>query len=140
MRSFSAAPRPASRRSCNSHRVDLTTVLILLAAGVIGGLMSSLVGGASVVTFPSMLAVGLSPVVSTASNLVAVSAGNFLAAVTDRGQLSRFTRALIGLVLAPVRGALLGSGLPLATPVPLFECLIPLLLGFATTLFAVAGR
>ena len=120
--------------------MDLHTVLIMLAAGLVGGLMSSLVGGASVVTFPSMLAVGLSPVVSTASNLVAVSAGNFLAAVTDRGQLPPFNRAFISLVLASVLGALLGAVLLLATPVRLFEFLIPLLLGFATVLFAFAGR
>ena len=59
--------------------MDLHTVLILLATGMVGGLMASLVGGASVITFPVMLAVGLPPVVATASNLVAVSAGNFLA-------------------------------------------------------------
>jgi len=112
----------------------------MLAAGLVGGLMSSLVGGASVVTFPAMLAVGLSPVVSTASNLVAVSAGNFLAAVTDRGQLPPFNRAFVGLVLASVLGALLGAVLLLATPERMFEQLIPLLLGFATILFAFAGR
>jgi uncharacterized membrane protein YfcA len=120
--------------------VDLFTVLILIATGVVGGLMSSLVGGASVVTFPAMLAVGMSPVVATASNLVAVSAGNFLAAVTDRGQLPPFNRAFIGLVLASVLGALFGAVLLLATPVRMFEQLIPLLLGFATILFAFAGR
>jgi uncharacterized membrane protein YfcA len=118
--------------------VDLHTVLIMLAAGLVGGLMSSLVGGASVVTFPAMLAVGLSPVVATASNLVSVSAGNFLAAVTDRGQLPPFNRAIVGLVLASVLGALLGAVLLLLTPVRLFEFLIPLLLGFATILFAFA--
>jgi hypothetical protein len=120
--------------------VDLFTVLILIATGVVGGLMSSLVGGASVVTFPVMLAVGLSPVVATASNLVSVSAGNFLAALTDRAQLPPFNRAFVGLVLASVLGALLGAVLLLATPVRLFEFLIPLLLGFATVLFAFADR
>jgi uncharacterized membrane protein YfcA len=120
--------------------VDPNTVLFLLGAGVIGGLMSSLVGGASVVTFPVMLAVGLSPVVATASNLVAVSAGNFLAAVTDRAKLPPFNRAFVGLVMASVLGALLGAVLLLATPVRLFEFLIPLLLGFATILFAFADR
>jgi len=120
--------------------VDLFTVLILIATGVVGGLMSSLVGGASVVTFPVMLAVGLSPVVATASNLVSVSAGNFLAALTDRAQLPPFNRAFVGLVLASVLGALLRAVLLLATPVRLFEFLIPLLLGFATVLFAFADR
>jgi len=120
--------------------VDLYTVLILIGTGVIGGLMASLVGGASVITFPVLLAVGLPPVVATASNLVAVSAGNFLAALTDRARLPPLNRAFGGLVLASVLGALLGAVLLLATPERMFEQLIPLLLGFATVLFAFAGR
>lgn len=120
--------------------MTLHTILILLGTGVIGGLMASMVGGASVITFPVLLTLGLPPVVATASNLVAVSAGNFLAAVTDRAKLPPFNRAFIGLVLASVLGALLGAVLLLATPVRLFEFLIPLLLGFATVLFAFAGQ
>ena len=77
--------------------MDLPTVLILIATGVVGGLMASLVGGASVITFPVLLAVGLPPVVATASNLVAVSAGNFLAALTDRAKLPPVNRAFVGL-------------------------------------------
>ena len=116
------------------------TILILLGTGVIGGLMASMVGGASVITFPVLLAVGLSPVVATASNLVAVSAGNLLAAFTDRSKLPPFNRAFMGLVLASLLGALIGAVLLLATPLRMFEFLIPLLLGFATVLFAFAGR
>lgn len=116
------------------------TILILLGTGVAGGLMAAVVGGASVITFPVLLAVGLPPVVATASNLVAVSAGNFLAALTDRTKLPPFNRAFVGLVLASVVGAVLGAVLLLATPERLFEFLIPLLLGFSTVLFAFAGR
>ena len=43
-------------------------------------------------------------------------------------------------MLASVLGAMLGAVLLLATPERLFEFLIPLLLGFATVLFALAGR
>jgi uncharacterized protein len=121
-------------------RMTLHTILILIGTGVIGGLMASLVGGASVITFPVLLAVGLTPVVATASNLVAVSAGNLLAAFTDRAKLPPLNRAFAGLVLASVLGALIGAVLLLATPARMFEQLIPLLLGFATILFAFAGR
>jgi uncharacterized membrane protein YfcA len=120
--------------------VDLPTVLILLATGLVGGLMASMVGGASVITFPVLLAVGLPPVIATASNLVAVSAGNFLAAFTERANLPPFNRAFAGLVAASLLGAVLGAVLLLATPERRFEQLIPLLLGFATILFAFAGH
>ena len=66
-------------------RVDVVQTVLaldpaLLAPALAGGVMAAIVGGASVITFPVLLAVGLPPVVATASNLVAVSAGNFLAA------------------------------------------------------------
>ena len=52
-------------------------ILLLFGAGIVGGMLAGLVGGASLVTFPALLAIGLPPVTATASNLVAVSAGNF---------------------------------------------------------------
>ena len=120
--------------------MTLHTILFLVGTGIAGGMMASMVGGASVITFPVLLAVGLSPVVATASNLIAVSAGNFLAALTDRAKLPPFNRAFVGLVGASLLGALVGAVLLLATPMRMFESLIPLLLGFATILFAFAGR
>lgn len=120
--------------------MDVHTVLILLGTGLAGGLMAAMVGGASVITFPVLLWVGLPPITATASNLVAVSAGNFLAAMTDRGNLPPFNRAFVGLVVASLVGALTGAVLLLATPTRMFEQLIPLLLGFATILFGFAGR
>src|SRR5262245_27296371 len=120
--------------------MDLHTVLILLATGLGGGIMAAIVGGASVITFPVLLAVGLPPVVATASNLVAVSAGNFLAAFLDRGLLPPFNRAFVGLVVASLAGAVVGAVLLLATPTRMFEQLIPVLLAIATVLFAFAGR
>jgi len=120
--------------------MTLHDILILLGTGMAGGLMASLVGGASVITFPVLLAVGLSPVVATASNLIAVSAGNLLAAYTDRAKLPPVNRAFVGLVLASTVGAVIGAVLLLATPERLFEKLIPLLLAIATVLFAFAGQ
>src|SRR5688500_11778965 len=102
--------------------------------------MAAMVGGASVITFPVLLAAGLSPVVATASHLVAVSPGTFIAALADRSQLPPFNRDFVGLIAASVLGAFVGAGLLLATPARMFEVLIPLLLGFATALFAYAGR
>ena len=120
--------------------MDFQTILILLGTGLAGGVMAAIVGGASVITFPVLLAVGLPPVVATASNLVAVSAGNFLAAFLDRRLLPPFNRAFVGLVVASLAGAVIGAVLLLATPTRMFEQLIPVLLAIATVLFGFAGR
>lgn len=102
--------------------------------------MAAIVGGASVITFPVLLAVGLPPVTATASNLIAVSGGNFLAAMTDRGNLPPFNRAFIGLIAASLSGAVIGAVLLLATPERRFEQLIPILLGGSTILFGFARQ
>ena len=120
--------------------MDLTHALLLIVAGVAGGTISSLVGGAALVTYPALLAVGLPPVTATVCNLVALSPGNLLAALYDRTQLPPLNRSFLGVVIASVLGALAGAFVLLRTPERTFEVLVPLLLGFATLLFAYAGR
>ncbi|MGA8227249.1 MAG: TSUP family transporter, partial [Xanthobacteraceae bacterium] len=114
--------------------MDLTHALLLIVAGVAGGTISSLVGGAALVTYPALLAVGLPPVTATVCNLVALSPGNLLAALYDRTQLPPLNRSFMGLVIASVLGALAGAFVLLRTPERTFEVLVPLLLGFATLL------
>ena len=120
--------------------MDLHIAAMLFGAGLVGGVLAGLVGGASLVTFPAMLAIGLPPVVATASNLAAVLPANFIAAVADRSQLPAFDRGFLGLVAASILGALIGGALLLLTPERTFEVLIPILLGFATVIFACTTR
>jgi hypothetical protein len=49
--------------------MDLQTIVMLFVAGVIGGSLSGIVGGASLVTFPTLLAIGMPPVTAAASNV-----------------------------------------------------------------------
>jgi uncharacterized membrane protein YfcA len=63
-----------------------------------------------------------------------------LAALSDRTQLPPFNRAFLGLIVASVVGAGAGAMLLLLTPQRLFNGIVPLLLGFATLLFALADR
>jgi uncharacterized membrane protein YfcA len=120
--------------------MDLATASMLCGAGIVGGAMAGLVGGASLITFPAMLAAGLHPVVATASNLMAVIPANFVAGLVDRSQIPKLDRAFAVLVLTTVVGAAAGAALLLLTPGRLFEVLVPLLLGFATVLFAYSAR
>lgn len=113
---------------------------MLFAAGIVGGTISGLVGGASLITFPALPAVGLTPVTAAASNLVAHLPSNFAAALADRAQLPARDRQFLWLIAASVAGAIIGATLLLLTPGRTFEILVPLLLGFATIVFAFAGR
>ena len=120
--------------------MDWSIQLMLFAAGLAGGGLAALVGGASLVTFPTLLATGMSPISATVAGLIALIPAILLASTADRTQLPALDRAFWGLVFASSVGALIGGALLLLTPVRWFEVMIPLLMGFATFLFAFSRR
>lgn len=111
-------------------------VIILLVAGFFGGLANSLAGGASLFTFPALLAVGLNPIVANASNAFALLPGNVLGAYGDREKLpTRGYWFFEGLVVALI-GGVIGAVALLATPEKLFSAMVPILIGLASLIFA----
>src|SRR4051812_43200947 len=120
--------------------MDFFHIILLLGAGVIGGILSTVIGGAPVVTFSVLLATGISPVAAVVSHTVALVPGNLVAALYDPAQMPPLGRSFATLVAVSVSGALLGAVLLLQTPERVFAVLVPLLLGFATLLFGYAPR
>jgi uncharacterized membrane protein YfcA len=113
---------------------------LLFAAGAVGGAVNAIAGGATLITFPAMLAAGLPPVVANASNAVAISPGHLLAAVADRERLPVADRRLALSLAAATLGGIAGALLLLALPAAAFLQPVPLLIGLATALFAFAPR
>jgi uncharacterized membrane protein YfcA len=120
--------------------MTVSDIALLLAAGVVGGVTSSIAGGAAIFTFPALLATGMPPTVAIAVNTAVLTPSQFLAALYDRSQLPPFDRSFMLLVLAALIGGPIGATLLLLTPEKMFVALVPLLLGLATALFAFAGR
>jgi uncharacterized membrane protein YfcA len=120
--------------------MDLIHIILLAGTGVLAGIMASIVGGAAVVSYPMLIATGVSPQLAAVCNLTALMPGTMLAALSDRTQLPPFNRAFLGLIATSVIGAGLGASLLLLTPERTFSVFVPLLLGFATVLFAYAER
>ena len=120
--------------------MDLHTIALLAGVGVLAGMIASIVGGAAVVVYPALIASGLSPQFAAASNMVALMPATMLAALSDRSQLPPFNRAFVELVFASIAGAGAGAILLMLTPGRVFEIIVPILLGFATVLFAFADR
>src|SRR5437660_2253909 len=120
--------------------MDLLHIVLLILAGIAGGIIAAVVGGAAIVTFPALLAVGLPPVTAMVANTTALMPSLLLAAIYDRSQLPPLDGNFLTMVLASVLGALIGALLLVLTPEKMFAVLVPLLLAFATMLFAYAGR
>ena len=120
--------------------MDIGIGALLFGAGLAGGIANALAGGATLITFPAMIASGLPPIVANASNAVAVTPGHFVAALSDRAQLARPDQALVCALLATIVGGALGAVLLLVTPERLFTLLVPALIGIATLVFALGRR
>lgn len=116
--------------------MDWTIAALLFVAGVAGGIINALAGGATLITFPVMLAAGLSPVIANASNAVAVAPGHVIAGFADREKLPPFGRPLVLSLCLSALGGSMGALLLLALPDNLFVLPVPALIGFATALFA----
>ncbi|SEC20706.1 sulfite exporter TauE/SafE family protein [Bradyrhizobium erythrophlei] len=120
--------------------MDTGTSLLLLAAGGAGGVINALAGGATLITFPAMLAAGLPAVIANASNAVAISPGHLIAALADRGKLPPPARRMISFVAVSTVGGAAGAGVLLLLPERLFVLPVPALIAFATLLFAFAPQ
>jgi uncharacterized membrane protein YfcA len=111
----------------------------LVLAGIGGGLTGSIAGLASLVTYPALLAVGLSPIGANVTNTVALVWSSVGSTVGSRpelvGQAIRIRRLV---PLAVVAGAV-GAALALLTPSGLFARIVPWLI-LAAALAIVARR
>ncbi len=114
----------------------IETVLLLLAAGFVGGMANAMAGGASLITFPAMMAAGLAPIPANASNTMAVVFGNIMGAWTEWHKRPAFNSAMIATCVAAVIGGAAGAGLLLVTPETTFVLIVPALIGLATLIFA----
>jgi uncharacterized protein len=120
--------------------MGLAEAALLVVVGIAGGALSALVGGASLVTFPVLIAAGLSPASAVATNMMALTPGNILAWIYDRKQLPPFDRSFGVLVAVSLVGAFIGALLLLATPARMMGFLVPVLMGFATVVFAYSKQ
>jgi uncharacterized protein len=112
--------------------VTVTEALALLVAGAAAGFISTVVGLASLVSYPALLAIGLPPLSANMTNTVALLFTGVGAAAGSRpelaGQASRIR--LLGPVAA--LGGATGAALLLITPGQTFQRIAPVLIGAAS--------
>jgi hypothetical protein len=116
----------------------LDFVLVGFAA-VAAGVINALAGGGTLITFPTLLAMGIPPITANVTNTIALCPGfigGILAQLKDlTGQRRRFW---IFLSTSAV-GGVIGSILLLRTGERIFQALVPYLILLASCLIAVQG-
>ncbi len=114
---------------------------VLLLAGYLAGVLNAVAGGGSFLTFPALVWAGYPPIVANATSAVAVLPGYAGGALGFREELKEFNiRQHITLSVVALIGGLLGALLLLITPVDVFAVVVPVLLLFATIMFATGQQ
>lgn len=108
-------------------------VLIGLA-GVWAGTINTVVGSGTLVTFPTLVALGYPPVTATTSNAIGLIPGTITGSIGYRHEIRGEWRRLLRYVPASFLGAICGTILLLSLPPDAFETVVPGLIGLAVVL------
>lgn len=109
-------------------------LLLVLAAGFAAGLINAVVGSGTLITYPLLLSLGLSPIGANATNNVGLSPAGFSAAWAARTELRPRLRSLGLAMVLTLAGAATGALLVVALPERVFQMVVPWLILSAVVL------
>ena len=107
-------------------------ILILIAAAFGAGVMNAMAGGGTILTFPSLIFLGLPAIAANATSTVALLPAAVASLYGYRTEVRENKGWLKTLFLPSLIGGTAGSVLLLRTPEKVFATLAPLLILFAT--------
>ena len=111
-------------------------VIGVFLAGIFAGAINSVAGGGSLISFPALVAFGISPVQANATNTAAIWPGSLSSAIAYSRDIKPDRKLLFTLFLPSMVGGLLGAIVLVNTTDELFRRVVPFLVLFATLLFA----
>lgn len=114
--------------------------LLTVAIGLLVGTINGMAGGASLISYPFMLALGLPPVEAAVTNSIGISSANFFAIRSGKFKGRHLLRTYRTLILISVVGTIIGATLLLSLPSRVFEHLVPFLLFGATLTLLIPTR
>ena len=115
-------------------------MILIALAGVGAGAINAVVGSGTLITFPTLVALGYPPVTSTMSNAVGLVAGSASGTWGYRRELRGQWNRLKWQLPASFVGAGLGAWLLLHLPEKVFQQIVPVLLILALVLVVVGPR
>ena len=110
----------------------LLDALFLVAAGTAAGLGGSVVGIASIFSYPALLLIGINPIDANVTNSVSLTFLSIGSIIGSKPEWSPYKGVLKKLAPATLIGGITGSILLLLTPSSAFEKIVPFLLMLAS--------
>jgi uncharacterized protein len=117
--------------------VSAPDLAIAAAVAFLAGGINSIAGGGSLILFPTLVALGLSPVPANVTNSVSQWPGYIGGVFGFRAEYAGQRPRLIRFGVVAVLGGVVGSVLLLTTPSSAFDVVVPILVLLASLLLAV---
>lgn len=108
-------------------------------AAFLAGAINSVAGGGTLITFPTLIWLGLPSEIANATNTVAIWPGAIGSMWGFRKEIAETDRNLRWLAVPSLIGGGIGAFLLRLTPPAIFDHLVPFLILFATLLFTLQG-
>lgn len=105
--------------------MTLLQALAVACAGLFAGASNSIAGGGSLITFPTLVAVGVPPLAANVTNTLGLIPGAVAGATAYAGHLEGQRPRMLRLLVPTLVGAAAGTALLLTTPESTFEILVP---------------
>jgi len=113
---------------------------VLVAAGTLGGILSTAVSIASLVTYPALLALGVPPLSANVTNTVSLVLTGAGSVVSSRPELAGQGHRVIRLGVITALGGAAGATVLLLTPASTFTLVVPVLIGGASVVLLMQPR
>jgi uncharacterized membrane protein YfcA len=112
----------------------------VIAAGLAAGAINAVVGSGSLISFPTLLAVGYSPVTANVSNNIGLVPGSLSGIHGYRRELAGQGARVRKLAIGSATGSLVGAALLLLLPAEVFDQVVPFFVLGAAILMALQPR
>jgi len=119
--------------------MTLAQAILLFGAAVMAGMINSVAGGGTLVTFPALVWAGRPEIIANATSAFALVPGTWSSAYGYRRETLTAPRKFLYLLIPSVAGGIVGAVLLRRTPPSIFTALVPFLILFATILFMAQG-
>lgn len=120
--------------------MSLADMALIVLAGFAAGAINAVVGSGTLITFPTLVTLGLHPVIATMSNAVGMVPGGVSGTWGYRAELKGQWQRLRWQIPALVAGAAIGAFLLLHLPEKVFIKVVPALLVLALVLVVAGPR
>jgi uncharacterized membrane protein YfcA len=120
--------------------MKVSEALVLLAAGTAGGIFSTVVAIASLVTYPVLLALGVPPLAANMTNTVSLVFTGAGSVAASRPELAGQGRRVLRLGVITALGGAAGAAVLLLTPASAFTVAVPVLIGGASLVLLAQPR